>query len=93
MLGCKGVEAPFDRRVPGSRSSSPEQAGALTEGCDLERDSPTPFLIFVPTEVTPQNGTTKALDICVRRKLPGLETLFSPSLLRVQKLKSEFSPV
>lgn len=60
---------------------------------DLEDAFPTSFLIFVPTEVTPQSGTIKASDICVQRKLPGLETLFSPSLLKVQKLKSEFSPV
>lgn len=53
---------------------------------------PLPFWFFVPTEVTPRNGTIKALDICVRRKLPRLETLFSPSLPRVQKPKSEFSP-
>lgn len=58
----------------------------------VEKDFPNSFLIFLPTEVTPQNGTIKALDICVQWKLPGLETLFSPSMLRVQKLKYEFSP-
>lgn len=65
----------------------------MTNCCVVEKDFPNSFLIFVPTEVTPQNGTIKALDICVQWKLPGLETLSSPSLLRVQKLKSEFSPV
>ena len=57
------------------------------------RGFPTSLPVFLPTEVTPQNGTIKALDTCVQQKLPGLETLFSPSLLRVQKLKSEFSQV
>lgn len=59
----------------------------------FEKHFPTSFLISFSTEVIHQNGTTKALDNFVQRKLPRLETLFNPSLLRVQKLKSEFSPV
>lgn len=98
--------ARIDRmRFAGPRSSSPSgKAGELTgraRARHVDRDRllwcgrgfPTSLPVFVPTEVTPQNGTIKALDICVRRKLPGLETLFSPSLLRVQRLKSEFSQV
>lgn len=107
ILGQKGIfQAPDDRmRFSGLEGSAPNCRQAcswaghrtalstMIKCWDLEKAFPTSFLIFVPTEVTPQSGTIKPSDICVQRKWPGLETLFSPSLLRVQKLKSEFSPV
>lgn len=47
----------------------------------------------LPTGVTPQNGTAKASDTSAPLKWPELETPSSPSLLMVQRQKSELSPV